>query len=182
MNFLFNKVDIEGLIVIKPTIYYDDRGYFLETYKEIDFKNNGITTQFVQDNHSVSKYGVIRALHYQINPMAQDKLVRVIKGKALDVAVDLRKSSPTFLKWFGIILSEENQLSFYIPHGFAHGLAALSEEVYLTYKCSNEYSKEHERGIRFDDPRINIDWGLKNPIISEKDRLLPLLNEAILFE
>ncbi len=136
---------------------------------------------FVQDNFSCSKKGVIRGLHYQINPKAQGKLVKVLKGKILDAAVDIRRNSPTFLQSVVVELSDENNRMLFIPQGFAHGFVALSDDVKFLYKCTAEYSKEHERGIRFNDPDINIDWGISNPLVSEKDLKLPYAKDAEVF-
>jgi dTDP-4-dehydrorhamnose 3,5-epimerase len=152
----------------------------METYKKSDFKKAGIDTDFVQDNHSKSVKGVLRGLHYQLEPKAQGKLVRCIRGKIFDVAVDIRKGSPTFGKWIGLELSEENKLMLWIPEGFAHGFLTLSEEAEIVYKVSGaEYSPEHDRGIRWNDPDIGIKWPLEGePILSEKDRIAPLLKDA----
>lgn len=183
MPFEFTRIaEIPELIIVKPKIFEDSRGYFLEFYKESDFIQNGIKETFIQDNYSRSYQGVIRALHYQIPPKAQGKLVRVIKGKVWDVALDIRRSSNTYLQWYGIELSEENNTMFYIPPGFAHGFAALSSEVDFLYKCTCEYSKDHERGIRWNDPTINIPWPVTNPIVSDRDKELPRLDNAYLFD
>jgi dTDP-4-dehydrorhamnose 3,5-epimerase len=182
MPFKFTRLEIPDLILIEPKIYYDERGAFFETYKESEFKQNGIVESFLQDNYSISKKGVLRGLHYQINPMAQGKLVRVIKGKAWDVAVDIRKSSKTYLKWTAVELSEENKFELYIPAGFAHGFVALENDTHFVYKCTNEYSSIHEAGIRWDDVDLNIHWPVKKPIISEKDLKLPDLKNAKFFD
>lgn len=183
MPFTFEKTEIPEVILVKPRVFRDERGFFLETYKQSDFINNGINVEvFKQDNHSFSTQGVIRGLHYQLPPMEQGKLVRVIKGKVLDFAVDIRKSSKNFLKWVCRELSEENFYMLWIPPGFAHGFVALSQEVHLVYKCTNEYSPQHEGGIRFDDPDIKIDWKVNHPKISEKDAKLPFLKDAKLFD
>ncbi|MBN1819674.1 MAG: dTDP-4-dehydrorhamnose 3,5-epimerase [Prolixibacteraceae bacterium] len=169
------KTGLPGLILIKPRVFEDLRGYFFETYQKERYLIAGIENDFVQDNESMSGYGVVRGLHYQLEPFSQAKLVRVISGKVFDVAVDLRKNSPTFGKWEGFELSSENKNQLLIPAGFAHGFSVLSENVILTYKCDNLYSKNHERGIRFDDPDLNIDWKipLKAMIVSEKDANAP---------
>lgn len=171
---------IPGLLIIKPQVFEDKRGYFFESYNFKVFSEFGIETTFVQDNQSNSKYGVLRGLHYQIEPYSQAKLVRVIYGKVWDVAVDLRKGSPTFGKYYGIELSAENKLQFFIPRGFAHGFIVLSEYAEFFYKCDNYYSKEADRGIRFDDPEINIQWPLPRNklLLSEKDLSLPFLRDA----
>ena len=176
MNSIFKKLSIPEIILIEPKIFSDNRGFFFENFKEDDFFSNGIK-KLIQDNISYSTQGVIRGLHYQKNPKAQAKLVTAVTGKIFDVAVDIRKNSPTFGKWVGEILSNENHRSLYIPEGFAHGFSVLSKEANVFYKVSNEYSKENEGGIRWDDPIINIQWSIKQPIISEKDDSLPLLND-----
>ena len=166
-----------GLYVVKPTVFEDHRGYFYESYNEKVFEKAGLPIRFVQDNQSRSGYGVVRGLHYQVNPMAQAKLVRVIEGRVLDVVVDIRKGSPTFGKHFALELSADNYLQLFIPRGFAHGFSVLTENATFSYKCDNFYSREHESGIRFDDPGLGIDWGLPQAdiILSDKDRELPLL-------
>jgi len=176
MNSIFKKLSIPEVILIEPKIFSDKRGFFFENFKEEDFILNGIT-KLIQDNISHSTLGVIRGLHYQKNPKAQAKLVTAITGKIFDVAVDIRKNSPTYGKWVGEILSNENHRSLYIPEGFAHGFSVLSKEADVFYKVSNEYSQENEGGIKWDDPTINISWAIEQPIISEKDNLLPLLKK-----
>lgn len=173
----FIKTEIDGLILIKPKVFNDHRGYFLESFKENLFRTNGINYNFVQSNISKSKKGSIRGLHYQIGEMAQGKLCQVIYGEVLDVAVDIRFGSPTFGKYFSQILSEENHLQLWIPPGFAHGFSVLSEEAIFYYKCTQYYSKENERAIRFNDPELNIDWRVDNPIVSEKDLSAKFLNQ-----
>jgi len=175
MSFIFKKLSIPEVVLIEPKIFSDKRGYFFENFKESIFFSNGITKLIQQDNISHSKFGVIRGLHYQKNPKAQAKLITAINGKIFDVAVDIRKNSPTYGKWVGEILSNENHRSMYIPEGFAHGFSVLSEEADVFYKVNNEYSKESEGGIRWNDPAIGISWSIENPIISEKDNVLPLL-------
>ncbi len=174
MNSIFKKLAIPEVILIEPKIFSDKRGFFFENFKEENFLLNGIT-KMIQDNISHSTFGVIRGLHYQKNPKAQAKLVTAITGKIFDVAVDIRKNSPTYGKWVGEILSNENHRSLYIPEGFAHGFSVLSEKADVIYKVSSEYSQENEGGIIWNDPTINIPWSVKQPIISEKDNLLPLL-------
>ena len=176
MNSIFKKLAIPEVILIEPKIFSDKRGFFFENFKEEDFILNGIT-KLIQDNISHSTLGVIRGLHYQKNPKAQAKLVTAITGKIFDVAVDIRKNSPTYGKWVGEILSNENHRSLYIPEGFAHGFSVLSKEADVFYKVSNEYSQENEGGIKWNDPTINISWAIEQPIISEKDNLLPLLEK-----
>jgi dTDP-4-dehydrorhamnose 3,5-epimerase len=177
MSFTFKRLSIPEVILIEPKLYSDNRGFFFENFKEKDFFSNGIT-KMIQDNFSHSIYGVIRGLHYQKNPKAQAKLVTVFTGKIFDVAVDIRKNSPTYGKWVSEILSNENNRSLYIPEGFAHGFCVLSEEANVLYKVSNEYSLENERGVIWNDPTINIIWNIEKPIISEKDSKLPLLENS----
>ena len=169
---------IEGLLVITPTVFGDNRGYFMETYNAADFKEAGIDCNFVQDNQSASKQGVIRGLHFQ-KDYPQDKLVRVIKGEVFDVAVDMRKGSKTYGQWFGIRLSEENKKMFFIPKNFAHGFLVLSDYAEFTYKCTELYHPNDEGGIIYNDPDIGINWpddGLEL-IFSEKDKKWPTLKE-----
>lgn len=164
--------DIEGLKVVTPKIFKDERGYFMETYNYMDYRAAGIDTEFVQDNQSSSKRGVLRGLHFQIN-FPQDKLVRVLKGEVYDVAVDLRANSPTFGKWFGVVLSEENKKQFFIPKNFAHGFLVLSESAEFAYKCSDFYHPNDEGGIAWNDPDIDIKWPISEGmtlILSEKDK------------
>ncbi|HIS89101.1 TPA: dTDP-4-dehydrorhamnose 3,5-epimerase [Candidatus Avigastranaerophilus faecigallinarum] len=178
MPFEFKKLDIEDVQLIIPKVFKDERGFFLEGYKKSDFIKNGIDIDFNQDNHSRSTKGVLRGLHYQAAPKGQAKLVRCIKGEIFDVAVDIRKNSPTFGKWVGEKLSEENKHMLFIPDCFAHGFVVLSDVAELLYKASNEYSKEHDRGILWNDPDIGIDWGIDfEPILSEKDKIQPRLKE-----
>ena len=160
---------ISELKLLQPHIINDSRGYFLESYNLETFKNLGILDVFVQDNQSCSKKNVIRGLHFQNPPFAQAKLVRVIKGAVLDVAVDLRRESSTYGQHFSVVLSEENQLQFYIPVGFAHGFAALEEDTIFAYKCSNFYHKDSERSILFNDKDLNINWNIENPMVNDKD-------------
>ena len=176
----FSNTDIKGLVVIEPTVFEDSRGYFFEAYNQSLFEKNGITTQFVQDNQSKSSYGVIRGLHYQLNPSAQAKLVRVLEGRILDVAVDIRKGSPTYGQHFDIELSAENKKQLYIPEGFAHGFSVLSETAIVLYKCNAFYDKASEGGIRFDDGALGIDWRVDAgaAIVSDKDLVLPLFKDA----
>lgn len=164
---------IEGLKVITPTVFGDARGYFMETYQYEDFKAAGIDVVFVQDNQSASKKGVLRGLHFQINH-PQDKLVRVIKGEVYDVAVDLRKESPTFGQWYGVLLSEENKKQFFIPKGFAHGFLVLSDYAEFCYKCSDFYHPNDEGGLAYNDPDIGVDWPIPEEmelIMSDKDKM-----------
>ena len=170
-----SKTPIDGLLTIEPKIFADPRGMFYEVYSENKYEEYGIPC-FVQDNHSVSKKGVLRGLHYQVNP-GQGKLVRVTRGEVFDVAVDIRKQSPTYGKWWGLSLSETNNFQLYIPIGFAHGFCVLSESAEVLYKCSDYYSPENERGILWNDPDLAIDWPVKDPILSEKDAVSPLFSE-----
>ena len=170
-----SKTPIDGLLTIEPKIFSDPRGMFYEVYSESKYEEHGISC-FVQDNHSISKKGVVRGLHYQVNP-GQNKLVRVTRGEIFDVAVDIRKQSPTYGKWWGLSLSETNNFQLYIPIGFAHGFCVLSESAEVLYKCSDYYSPENERGILWNDPDLAIDWPVKDPILSEKDAVYPLFSE-----
>ncbi len=166
---------IEGLKIITPAVHGDERGYFMETYQQRDFAEAGITVTFVQDNQSSSRRGVLRGLHYQIN-YPQDKLVRVVSGEVFDVAVDLRKGSPTFGQWHGVLLSAENKKQFFIPKDFAHGFLVLSDVAEFTYKCTDFYHPNDEGGIRWDDPDIGIEWPLQEGvelILSDKDTRWP---------
>ena len=183
-NFQFSMImkvidtEIEGLVILEPQVFGDDRGYFFESFS---FEEKVSKTVFVQDNESKSKYGVLRGLHYQLPPYTQAKLVRVVKGRVLDVAVDIRKGSPTFGKHVAVELSEENKLQFFLPKGFAHGFAVLSEEAVFQYKCDEYYAPDHEGAIRYDDPELGIDWKLpvEDIILSEKDKKHPRLQDAI---
>lgn len=172
-NFTFEKTSIDGVCIITPKVYGDDRGYFMETYKESDFKEAGICCNFLQDNQSKSRKGVLRGLHFQ-KAYPQAKLVRVIKGEVYDVAVDLRKDSPTYGKYIGVVLSEENKKQFFIPRGFAHGFLVLSDEAEFVYKCDNLYHPEDEGGLMYNDKDIAIDWPEGYDfILSEKDKNFP---------
>ncbi len=171
------KTFIPDLLVIHPDVFPDSRGYFFESFNQKRYGEAGLKLQFVQDNISRSIKNTIRGLHYQIGEYAQGKLCQVIAGTALDVAVDIRWNSPTFGKYFSILLSEENHTQLWIPPGFAHGFAVLSEYVIFHYKCTSFYSKAHERGIRYNDPDIAIKWQVDNPIVSEKDRNLIYFNQ-----
>ncbi len=172
------KTDIEGVVILEPKVFGDDRGYFMETYNKGDFEKLGLHYDFVQDNQSKSKKGVLRGLHFQVK-YAQAKLVRVLEGEVFDVAVDLRKGSPTHGKWTGVLLSGENKRMFMIPRGFAHGFVVLSDTAVFTYKCDNLYHPEDEGGIRWDDPAIGVEWPYEGePLLSEKDKNRPLLGES----
>ena len=176
VKFKFAETKIKDLYIIEPTVFNDERGYFMESYNEQNFKDAGlnINLKFVQDNESISKKGVLRGLHFQ-EQYSQDKLVRVIKGKIFDVAVDLRKDSPTYLQWEGIVLSSQNKKQFYIPKGFAHGFLVLSDVAIFSYKCTEYYHPEYEKGIIYNDPTIGVNWPLidiSDIILSEKDKKL----------
>lgn len=166
------KTEIDGVVIIEPRIFKDDRGYFYESFSQREFEENVCRTIFVQDNQSKSSYGVLRGLHFQKPPYSQSKLVRCIKGKVLDVAVDIRKGSPTFGKHVAVELSEENHRQLFIPRGFAHGFAVLSDEAVFQYKCDNFYNKESEGAIAWNDPELAIDWRIpaESIILSEKDK------------
>jgi dTDP-4-dehydrorhamnose 3,5-epimerase len=163
------KTPIEGLLVIRPKIFGDDRGHFFESWSKESFTKNGMDLDFVQDNQSLSSKGVLRGLHFQNPPFAQGKLVRVIKGIVLDVAVDIRKDSPTYGQHFSIKLSEKNKTIFWIPPGFAHGFVTLEDDTFFTYKCTGVYNKESEGALLWSDKDLNIDWGVENPLVSDKD-------------
>ena len=170
--------------LIKPQVFGDNRGYFLESWNQAKYTDSGIDCNWIQDNESKSKYGVLRGLHYQAAPYTQAKLVRVIDGRVLDIAVDIRKNSPTFGKYLAVELSGENKYQLFIPRGFAHGFAVLSESAVFAYKCDNRYMPSHERGIAFNDPAIGIDWqiDLAQALLSEKDQHNPLLADAEIFD
>jgi dTDP-4-dehydrorhamnose 3,5-epimerase len=163
------RTDIPGILIIEPDVFKDDRGYFFESFSKNRYKEIGLPEEFVQDNISKSKIGTVRGLHYQVGEKAQGKLCQVIEGEALDVAVDIRFNSPTFGKYFSLILDSEKKLQLWIPQGFAHGFSVLSEEAIFSYKCTNYYSKPDERTIIFNDQDLNIDWKVEQPIVSEKD-------------
>lgn len=166
---------IQGLLLIEPQVFRDERGYFFESYQEQRYRQAGITSRFVQDNESRSAYGVLRGLHYQLPPFDQAKLVRVIEGEVIDAAVDLREGSPTYGQAYAVHLTAENKLQLFVPRGFAHGYSVISETAVFAYKCDNYYSRDHEAGIRADDPLLGIDWRLdtRQAVISGKDRVLP---------
>jgi dTDP-4-dehydrorhamnose 3,5-epimerase len=173
------KKEIEGLLEIIPNIFHDSRGYFFESYNSQTFKKIGIEVDFIQDNQSVSHKNVLRGLHFQELPFAQDKLVRVISGKALDVAVDIRKNSPTYGKWVSVLLEADKNNMFFIPKGFAHGFLSLEDNTIFSYKCSNFYNKESENGIVWNDSTLAIDWQINNPIVSEKDLILTKFDNLV---
>lgn len=174
------QTDIESLYIIEPKVFSDERGYFFESFNEQKFNNLNLNFDFIQDNESFSSFGVIRGLHYQLEPYAQTKLMRVVSGKIMDVAVDLRRQSSTFGKHYAIELSSDNKLQFLIPKGFAHGFSVLSDTVIVNYKCDNYYNKESERGVFYADPELKIDWKIKedHAIVSKKDKKWPALKDA----
>jgi dTDP-4-dehydrorhamnose 3,5-epimerase len=178
MPFEFVPLEIPDLMLIKPRVFGDDRGCFLELYKRSDFLNAGIREHFVQDNYSQSVKGVLRGLHYQKNPKAQGKLVSCVKGRIYDVAIDIRKGSPHYGKWAGVELTEENRYLLYLPPGFAHGFQVISDSAAVMYKCTKEYSISDDRGVIWNDPGINIVWPLKYPLLSDKDKIHPRLIDA----
>ncbi len=169
------KTPIEGLLIIEPKVWRDERGYFFESYSKKILGDFGINQEFVQDNQSLSQKGILRGLHFQAPPRAQGKLVRVIKGKVWDVAVDIRKESPTYGQHFGCELSEENCIQFWVPPGFAHGFVTLEDNTIFSYMCTNYYHKDSEGGLLWNDGQLAIDWGVSNPVLSDKDKLLPTL-------
>lgn len=178
-NFKFTETKIKGVYIIEPKVFGDNRGYFMETYNKEHFAEAGLTMNFVQDNESSSSKGVLRGLHFQTKH-TQGKLVRVTKGEVFDVAVDLRKGSPTYGQWEGVILSAENKKQFYIPEGFAHGFLVLSDHAIFNYKCTDFYCPEGEGGVLWNDPDIGIEWpleGIDNIILSEKDKVHPTLKD-----
>ncbi len=182
MNII--QTDIPGVVILEPKIFGDERGYFFESFSQRVFTEQVCQTAFVQDNESLSAYGVLRGLHYQLPPHSQSKLVRVIRGEVLDVAVDIRRGSPTFGRHVSVLLSGENHRQLFVPRGFAHGFAVLSPEALFQYKCDNLYAPEHEGSIAFDDPALGIDWKVPADklLLSDKDRKHPLLKDARLFD
>ncbi|OGR64981.1 MAG: dTDP-4-dehydrorhamnose 3,5-epimerase [Elusimicrobia bacterium GWB2_63_22] len=178
MPFEFEKTKLEGAVIVKPRVFPDNRGFAMESFKKSDFVKAGLPGDFVQDNHSQSTKGVLRGLHYQRGAAAQGKLVRCSVGAILDVGVDIRKGSATFGQWITVELSAANARQLYLPAGFAHGFFGLTEVVEVQYKCTVEYSPKDEAGIRWDDPQLAIDWGVKDPVLSSKDQVWPLLKDA----
>ena len=178
MPFTFKKLDIPDVVLIQPRVFGDERGFFLETYKRSEFLNAGIDLDLTQANHSRSGRGILRGLHYQLDPRAQGKLVRVSRGAIFDVAVDIRKGSPYFGKWVGAELSGGNMFMLWVPPGFAHGFATLEDDTDVLYSATDEYSPEHDGGIIWNDPDISVKWPLENPVVSDKDARLPFLKEA----
>ena len=171
------QTKLSGLLVIDPKVFGDERGYFFESFNEETYKAAGLIERFVQDNESRSGKGVLRGLHFQEPPYAQGKLVRVARGAVMDVSVDIRKDSPTYGEWVAYELTEHNKRQLWIPPGFAHGFVTLEDDTIFIYKCSNIYKKESENSIRWNDPELNIDWGIADPIVSEKDKSSPLFKE-----
>ncbi len=178
MSLVFEPQTIPDVILVKPRVFKDDRGFFLEVYKQSEFTAGGIKELFVQDNRSRSSRNTLRGLHYQKLPKPQGKLVSVVRGEIIDVAVDIRNGSPTYGQWVSALLNEENQHQLYVPVGFAHGFCVLSETADVSYKTTGEYSAEHDRGILWNDPAIGIDWSIHKPHLSPKDEKQPLLKDA----
>ena len=179
MVFRFSRADIPDVILIKPEVHYDQRGFFLESYSKKYFEEAGINEEFVQDNHSFSIKNTLRGLHYQLEPFEQSKLVRCISGEIIDVAVDIRRNSGTFGKFVMVNLSSENKNMLYIPRGFAHGFLVISDYAEVVYKTDNYYSREHERGILWNDDDIGVRWPVPDPIISDKDKSWPRLRDLV---
>ncbi len=173
MPFTFEPTALEGVVVVTPRVFADDRGFFMETYKRSEFEAAGLTAPLVQENHSRSSVGTLRGLHYQLEPAAQGKLVRVLVGEIYDVAVDIRAGSPTFGKWVGITLSAASKKSIYVPPGFAHGFCVTSDDAEVIYLTTEEYAPELERGIAWDDPALGITWPVRSPILSPRDQKWP---------
>ena len=173
------NTSIQDLIIIQPDVFSDERGYFYESFQKKQFQEIGIKADFVQDNESKSSRGVLRGLHFQNPPFAQGKLIRVVKGKVLDVAVDIRKQSPTYGKWESVELSSDNKLMIWVPEGFAHGFLVLEDNTIFQYKCTNYYNKASEGSVLWNDPDLQIDWNFDNPILSEKDANAPLFKDLI---
>jgi len=171
------KSILPGVVIVTPKVFRDDRGFFMETFNQSEYSQHGLPDEFVQDNHSRSSKGVIRGLHYQY-PLWQGKLVRVIYGEIFDVAVDIRRDSPTFSKWFGIYLNAESLQQLYIPPGYAHGFCVVSETADVVYKCTTTYRPRDDAGIRWNDPDIAVDWPVSDPVVSEKDQSAPLLADV----
>ncbi len=177
MSLTFSTLPIEGLLLVEPRVFEDERGFFMETFKASEFKMHGLDPSFVQDNHSRSRKGVLRGLHFQRPPHEQAKLLRVVAGAVWDVAVDLRPGSSSYGRWYGLELSASNRRMFLIPAGFAHGFVTLADGTELLYKCSLEYHKESDTGVRWDDPDLHIDWPIREVTVSKKDAKLPFLRD-----
>ncbi|MEZ5197636.1 MAG: dTDP-4-dehydrorhamnose 3,5-epimerase [Bacteroidales bacterium] len=172
-----SKTKLEGLLIIQPKVIEDSRGYFFESFRVDVLRNQGVDLDFVQDNESMSEKNVLRGLHFQNPPHAQGKLVKVVKGSVLDVAVDIRKNSPTYGQWISQLLTEENKTIIWIPPGFAHGFLTLMDNTIFQYKCTNYYNKEAEGSLRWNDPDLKINWNIENPVVSDKDLHAPLFND-----
>lgn len=172
----FTDLRLKGLKLLKPKVFRDSRGFFMESFQQSTCEKNGVVGHFQQDNHSYSEKGCIRGMHYQSFP-GQAKLIRVVVGTIFDVAVDIRKDSPTFGQWEGVILDDKDHHQLFVPVGFAHGFCVLSDEAHVLYKVSTPYDAKHEKGFRWDDPQVNIQWPVKNPITSERDQQAPFLKE-----
>jgi dTDP-4-dehydrorhamnose 3,5-epimerase len=173
------ETKIKDLLIIKPDVFLDERGYFFESYNKQRFLEHGLDMTFVQDNESQSTKGVLRGLHFQKPPYTQGKLVRVVKGAVMDVAVDLRQGSPTYGQWESVVLTEGNKFMYWIPEGFAHGFVCLEDHSVFTYKCTNVYNKASEGSLRWNDPDLNIQWIIEDPILSEKDKVSPLFKDFV---
>ncbi len=178
LTFTFRPLELPGLVLVEPTVHGDERGFFLESYRRSAFREAGIDHEFVQDNRARSRRGVLRGLHYQAPPAPQGKLVQVVRGRILDVAVDIRRGSPAFAAWHAVELDGEAKRAFWIPPGFAHGYLTLTEEAEVAYKVTAEYDPDLDRGIRWDDPRIGVEWPIATPVLSGKDRSLPGLDQV----
>jgi dTDP-4-dehydrorhamnose 3,5-epimerase len=178
MPFEFEPLGIDGVTLIKPRVFEDRRGFFMETHRQSEFEASGMDAVFIQENHSLSSAGTLRGLHYQNSPMAQGKLIRVIRGEIFDVVVDLRKGATTYGRWISVRLSEKNKHILYVAPWFAHGFCVLGETAEVLYKTTAEYSPSHEAGIAWNDPALAIDWPLENPVLSDRDRKWPPLSEA----
>jgi dTDP-4-dehydrorhamnose 3,5-epimerase len=177
MNVIETK--LPGVVIVEPQVFGDHRGWFMESWSQKTMADNGLNVNFVQDNQSyTARKGTLRGIHFQQYPMAQTKLVRVTRGAVMDVAVDLRKDSPTYRQWVAVELSAENRKQLLIPQGFGHAFLTLTDDVEFVYKCDNFYSKEHDRNIRFDDPELGVEWGIAEPILSEKDAAAPFLKDS----
>lgn len=177
------ETKLHGVWILEPQVFTDPRGFFMESFNDRQLREQGLSNQFVQDNHALSvKAGVLRGLHYQLPPKAQAKLIRVTRGAIYDVVVDIRKQSPTFGQWIGSILSEQNKRQLFVPKGFAHGYCTLVDHTEVQYKVDEYYSPEHDRGIVWNDPALHIDWPVSDPILSDKDRVHPVLAQAQVFE
>lgn len=177
MNVIETK--LPGVVIVEPQVFGDHRGWFMESWSKKTMADNGLNVNFVQDNQSyTARKGTLRGIHFQQYPMAQTKLVRVTRGAVMDVAVDLRKDSPTYRQWVAVELSAENRKQLLIPQGFGHAFLTLTDDVEFVYKCDNFYSKEHDRNIRFDDPELGVEWGIAEPILSEKDAAAPFLKDS----